>query len=269
MKLNLDNLKPVNTIGVEELYLCPFCGEQKGHLSVNTDTGLWHCLRCGTAGKMDVRLSRPKKQKHTKVQPEISWPLDVYPIYMYDKLSLAKLCKKAPDLTNFLLSRNLTFEDITHFQLGWKLGFLYIPILRNNHLISAQLCRLDRSNPKLPKYLDLGSRDAFFNWSNLKDSTSVLVVEGWLDCLRVLQAYDRNFPVISSLGAKLTPFQLLQLRRFTRVIWGPDQDTVGRQTKNPLPNSIRQFKVTWPKKDPGECTFEEIRYALKHLEAVN
>ena len=269
MKLNIDSLRHVNTIGIEEIYLCPFCLESKGHLSVNSSTGLWHCLRCGIAGKVDFGISTPKKRKSQKTKPEVSWPLDVCPIYLYDKIQLAKLCKADSSLTNFLLSRNLTFEDIARFQLGWKLQYLFIPILRNECLISGQFCRLDRSNPKLPKYIDLGPRNAFFNWNSLKNATTVLIVEGWLDTVNILHTFDYNFPVISSLGAKLTSQQLLQLRRFGRVIWGLDMDEAGQQASNFLPNSIQQFKVNWPAKDPGACSSEGIRYALNTLEAIN
>ena len=33
------------------LYLnCPFCGDQRGRLNVNTDKNVWRCNRCGAAG---------------------------------------------------------------------------------------------------------------------------------------------------------------------------------------------------------------------------
>lgn len=32
------------------LYLnCPFCGDQRGRLNVNTDKNVWRCNRCGAA----------------------------------------------------------------------------------------------------------------------------------------------------------------------------------------------------------------------------
>ena len=35
------------------LYLnCPFCGDQRGRLNVNTDKNVWRCNRCGAAGGM-------------------------------------------------------------------------------------------------------------------------------------------------------------------------------------------------------------------------
>ena len=35
------------------LYLnCPFCGDLRGRLNVNTDKNVWRCNRCGAAGGM-------------------------------------------------------------------------------------------------------------------------------------------------------------------------------------------------------------------------
>ena len=34
------------------LYLnCPFCGDQRGRLNINTDKNVWRCNRCGRVGR--------------------------------------------------------------------------------------------------------------------------------------------------------------------------------------------------------------------------
>lgn len=41
------------------LYLnCPFCGDQRGRLNVNTDKNVWRCNRCGAAGGMLALYAR-------------------------------------------------------------------------------------------------------------------------------------------------------------------------------------------------------------------
>ena len=41
------------------LYLnCPFCGELRGRLNVNTDKNVWRCNRCGAAGGMLALYAR-------------------------------------------------------------------------------------------------------------------------------------------------------------------------------------------------------------------
>ena len=41
------------------MYLnCPFCGDQRGRLNVNTDKNVWRCNRCGTAGGMLALYAR-------------------------------------------------------------------------------------------------------------------------------------------------------------------------------------------------------------------
>ena len=40
------------------LYLnCPFCGDQRGRLNVNTDKNVWRCNRCGAAGGIEIGQS--------------------------------------------------------------------------------------------------------------------------------------------------------------------------------------------------------------------
>lgn len=44
------------------LYLnCPFCGDQRGRLNVNTDKNVWRCNRCGAAGGMLALYDPPGK----------------------------------------------------------------------------------------------------------------------------------------------------------------------------------------------------------------
>lgn len=41
------------------LYLnCPFCGDLRGRLNVNTDKNVWRCNRCGAAGGMLALYAR-------------------------------------------------------------------------------------------------------------------------------------------------------------------------------------------------------------------
>ena len=41
------------------MYLnCPFCGDQRGRLNVNTDKNVWRCNRCGAAGGMLALYAR-------------------------------------------------------------------------------------------------------------------------------------------------------------------------------------------------------------------
>ena len=50
------------------LYLnCPFCGDQRGRLNVNTDKNVWRCNRCGAAGGMLALYAAEKVQQIARV----------------------------------------------------------------------------------------------------------------------------------------------------------------------------------------------------------
>ena len=52
------------------LYLnCPFCGDQRGRLNVNTDKNVWRCNRCGAAGGMLALYLRPKRSSRSPMRP--------------------------------------------------------------------------------------------------------------------------------------------------------------------------------------------------------
>lgn len=44
------NLAEVQRRGMHSVYLCPFCGDEKGHLYLNMNSGLWCCFLCGEKG---------------------------------------------------------------------------------------------------------------------------------------------------------------------------------------------------------------------------
>lgn len=45
-------LSKVRREGQHDVYICPFpdCGDERGHLYIHVDTGLWYCFHCGRGG---------------------------------------------------------------------------------------------------------------------------------------------------------------------------------------------------------------------------
>ena len=61
------------------LYLnCPFCGDQRGRLNVNTDKNVWHCNRCGAAGGMLALYARYNCTSNADAYREICEALGRY-----------------------------------------------------------------------------------------------------------------------------------------------------------------------------------------------
>lgn len=61
------------------LYLnCPFCGDQRGRLNVNTDKNVWRCNRCGAAGGMLALYARYNCTSNADAHREICEALGRY-----------------------------------------------------------------------------------------------------------------------------------------------------------------------------------------------
>ena len=61
------------------LYLnCPFCGNQRGRLNVNTDKNVWRCNRCGAAGGMLALYARYNCTSNADAYREICEALGRY-----------------------------------------------------------------------------------------------------------------------------------------------------------------------------------------------
>ena len=61
------------------LYLnCPFCGDQRGRLNVNTDKNVWRCNRCGAAGGMLALYARYNCTSNAEAYREICEALGRY-----------------------------------------------------------------------------------------------------------------------------------------------------------------------------------------------
>lgn len=61
------------------LYLnCPFCGDQRGRLNVNTDKNVWRCNRCGAAGGMLALYARYNCTSNADAYREICEALGRY-----------------------------------------------------------------------------------------------------------------------------------------------------------------------------------------------
>lgn len=276
MELDLGRLDWIDKGGGDWIALCPFCGENKGHLWYNPRSGVWHCFVCGEAGRvrLDGQGAREALQSKLKKQEgTIDWPDDVEPIYQWDDIRLARLCKASPELTNFLIKRNLPFEIIKRFRFGWRPGFLFFPLFRYGHLVSMQMCRLNRMDESKPKYISLAPITTFFNWDNINGSSTLTVVEGAIDCIHILQTMGFDFPIGGSMGSDLTLAQRALLQQFETVIWGFDYDIAGQngldKNKKSLSSHIHQFRVRWPKSDPGGCSANEIKQAYQCLEPLN
>lgn len=65
------NLSEVRRSGAHNIYLCPFCGDEKGHLYVNMDSGLWCCFLCGEKGNPLVLYAKCRNISNRQAYKEL------------------------------------------------------------------------------------------------------------------------------------------------------------------------------------------------------
>ena len=279
------------------LCLCPF-HENTGSpaFEIDKSSGLWLCFNqaCGAKGNLRSLVSRLSPEDHTNVKRMVDQlhqdryhNIDVIRELKeifdgketnqadWDTVieSLAVNYDDAADVEaklSYLLKRGFTKETLEHFEVGWSAQKerIVIPVRNENFKLVGVIGRAINEDRK-PKYLysdGLPKKGVLFNLPFAKSYKSVIVVEGSLDALRVHQA---GFPnVVAALGAHMTEGQGQLLNRyFLDVIVFGDNDDAGKALGASIAEvcaSRNIYYAQYPegKKDPGEMTDEEIRWAI-------
>ena len=111
-----------------------------------------------------------------------------------------------------------------------------------------------------------------FNIQNAKRFDECIVVEGSLDCAKVIQAGYVN--CVATLGAKVSPNQVSMLRKwFDRIIIFSDKDDAGDAMCRAIIDSCEGkdlFRMAIPDnlKDPGEMSEQEIQKSYTYKEPI-
>lgn len=94
--------------------------------------------------------------------------------------------------------------------------------------------------------------------------TTAMIVEGPIDCLI---CYTYGYPAIGTFGNP-SPSQIEAINRSPiKILYlGMDNDSAGQRMANTIragldPRIIVKY-IRWPKKDPGECSYEEFKKAI-------
>jgi DNA primase len=276
---------------------CPIHGgEGREAFHVNLDKNVFHCFACGAGGNvLDFvaamercsvreaalwlqgkfffggaaavslrRESRTPEEKLVTKKREGNAPL---------RFSLSGLDPLHP----YVGERGLTPETAGRFGVGYYAGpgllsqRLAIPIHDQHGRLVAYCGRsLGTAEPRYKFPPGFRKSAALFNYHRAiraaGDSDSVVVVEGFFDCMRVDQAGFRN--VVALMGAALSPAQeMLLVSRFRRVLLMLDGDETGRvATRGILARLASQCAIrdiVMPRgSQPDQMSEDEIRRAL-------
>jgi DNA primase len=175
--------------------------------------------RAGRSREGEKEKLVAKKREESGEQSEVNKPLtftlkDVDPTHAY------------------IRQRGIRVETARHFGVGFfpgkgsMLGRVVIPIHNERGELIAYAGRsIDGSEPKYKLPSGFAKSAALFNFHRV-EGDSVIIVEGFFDCLKVWQSGSRN--VVALMGSSMSEKQEELLARFEKVILLLDGDEAGK-----------------------------------------
>lgn len=230
-----------NIVGNELMITCPYCSKEK--LSINSNTGVYKCWVCeaqnpdspyvkGHISQLQemwgdiISISTVSdKIDPNKNQQEVNYT-DEVSRYHFDLMQSKKALR-------YLVKRGITEESAKRFKLGFTRRFsqdwLVIPSFEDGIPKLMKLRKLPpNENEKMPKYIrEEGSKSILFNGDILEKQKVVLITEGEIDAITLIQHGFENTIGGQGAGTLLPEWydQLLLLDKFYSVF---DPDPAGQ-----------------------------------------
>lgn len=267
---------PIHTKDKNEIrFNCVFCDDDAFHLYINTRKRVYHCFRCGAAGRTnigDFGLAEKLAFDRNKHIPD-SGPIQLPKPYK-DLLTPAGI--------RYLMSRGIYESDVERHKLYCAAPYTryFGRVIIPNHARQGY-CNyfVARSYTKIgfPRYLNPpGGRGILFLSPDKPDNyfpqywgeSSLLIVEGPFDYLKA----SRHGPTLALLGKELNNEQARTLvTKYSTIYIMLDQGTKESLAALKIQTIVRPYVdchiLQCPKKDPGEMNdndFRELALAL-HL----
>lgn len=269
-------------IGGEEVAIfCPFHDNQDTPaLWINKKTGLWHCFNptCGKRGsfrkfvklltgegewglKRDVSFEELDEMFEEEKDPsrELEMILEMITINYDDPEDVKKL--------DYMVERGFDINALQYFEVAYSSNKqrVTIPVRDEHYKLVGFIGRttVDAS----PKYLytkGFKRGRILFNLNNAKHHSTVIVVEGSLD---VIKLHQSGFPnAVSTLGAQVTEPQIELLKEFDEIIIFPDGDSAGKGPVSAIMEGCPRKEIsivdTPEGTDAGDLSAEEIKEML-------
>ncbi len=206
--------------GTWRTFTCPHHDDARPSARVNSVTGKWVCMVCGTKGKSDT-YETPEHVVINRVRH-----LDDEP---------AKMSESYLDLFDAAgpgeyWSQRFTPEACQHFRLGYdssKDKSVYPIRDRWGDPLGMVYRNFPGEKPKYRYPKGINTSALLFNYHTMNCRTPVVVVEGAPD---VIALWEVGIPAVGTFGARLLPVQqqLLSALQPSKVLVAYDQDHAGR-----------------------------------------
>ena len=260
----------------EYLVHCPYCFHNKKKLSVNLNTGKYHCWVCGKAGvKLDtlffkmgadkIHLDKLHKifgnsivssKPTTSVEKTVSLPLEYMPIWAGSH--------RSPDYRNvvkYLKRRNIGKYDILRYNIGYCEdgpygGMIILPSYDKNGILNYFVGRsfydggMKHKNPMVSK--DIIGNELLINWNE-----PINIVEGMFDAIAV---GDNTIPLFGKFIPTSLKLKIIEegVKRINILL---DGDAIKQSIEHAeyfMNNGISVHLIDMGNKDPSELGHQVV-----------
>jgi DNA primase len=271
---------------------CPFCGDTRQRLGVNSQTKLWHCFNCDEAGNLVGFLMRVLSltyeaavemilagRNRRRGLPELRAVEHDVPAARattttlpaeFEVLKMPMLKRNRRFWRYLIQGRGLSIGLVQDYGIGfarsgemaWR---VIVPVIMHGQLMTFVARAISRERqPKYRSPVGADNSRALFNLERLVGREDVVLVEGVFDALRIPDM------AVATLGTHLSQAQRTLLIRagIQRVILCWDEDDTGLpqayETARALRGRIEVLQAALPEgADPGHLSVEALRAAIQ------
>lgn len=246
-----------------ELKYCPYCkGRGKGNekkFSISLETGQFNCFRgsCGQSGNM-IRLAQDFDFSLGNEVDEYFKPKKQFKTY---KLPKTEHVPK-DEAVKYLESRGISREIAKRYRIGLKDGTK--DTLAMPHILGDDICMVKyrNMNPKadVKEYQEKGGKPVLFGMAQCNlDNKTVIITEGHMDCLSVIEAGVENAVSVPNGVNAFTwmPYCVDWMENFNTIIVFGDHEK-GRIT---LVDDIKKRFKRWEIKHVREEDYKDCKDA--------
>jgi DNA primase len=283
-----NNINIQTESGKEATLYCPF--HKNTHspaFYINLKTGLWQCFnpscdRKGNFRQLYKHVTGKAYGRENIVDPvNLQYQLEISlnPVKVEELTTDSIKIDYNSDELNLLqplIERGLTKETLSYLEVGFSKvkDRIVIPVRDTRYNVVGLIGRAvhDWQDPRYLYNKGFKRADILFNIQNAKKFDECIVVEGSLDCAKVIQAGYKN--CVATLGAKVSPNQSSMLRKwFDKIIIFSDRDDAGDAMCDAIINScegkdLSRMVIPNHVKDPCEMSEHEIQKAYQNKQTI-
>jgi DNA primase len=271
--------------GKEVAINCLFHEDEKGKLSINTDTGLFHCWVCGEKGNFRELVKQIAKKKKTDISLSdfTGETKKVSQVTMVDEVKIPY-----PEGYDFLqgvakeyiLKRGITEEQIDYYRIGacysGKLkGRVIVPVFNKREELVSYIARACVENIK-PKVLTPpslpgkhGVKDFVFNLYKAMYTKHLVITEGVFDAMKV---GSRGICLFGKVATAIQLSKIINQKPIrVSIMLDNDAQLEANILAQQLTNHVKDVRLCSVPEgyDPGSATSEMIEEALKNYKYPN